>query len=900
MSSWSPGARLRGFAAFALACALVALAAPVAAQSTFVARTDRQEMSLGDVLVLEVTLSLSEGRADGYMPPDFNGFRILGEYPSQSTQIQMGGGGSFTRHVYSWRYELSPTRSGRLVIAPAKIRAGGREMRTTPIAINVQSGALEPSARASDPQRAAPPAPRRRQRRIPPLGSPFDDLFGGPDPVAEPQPSAGRSFIRVAADKPRAYVGEQIVVEWSLFLAERQDKYQAITEARTDGFWSEDLAGVGGQGSLSLTQQSHEGRDYLVAPLQKRALFPLQAGSLTITPLESEISQVDFFGRQARTQRLKADPLTIEVLPLPPAGRPANFDPAAVGRFTIEARLDRNEVNVGEPVSLTVTIAGQGNLRKLAPPRTPVLDGWKIYEPKTDVKIENQGGISGRKTVEYLMQPERPGATIVPAFELGYFDPSQRKYLVEKSLPLKIVVKGEPLAAVRPGATSAPAAGGAIENVIGAELRPPRSTAKLGRSLGETFYRSRLFTWAVVLPPVAFALTVIIGRMRARFARDTEGARRRKSRRRVRHHLRAAEKAQDAGSPSGFYAEIDRVLRELISVRLGQPIAGMSRDELLALLGQSGLAAPVPDRILALLDECDRARFAPGSIGPAELGAALERAEEFIPLIEKPGKAGRPVAGASGRLALSLLFVLGVGLMEAPAMADGIDEAWKRGNDAYFRGDYPAAIAAFTELDRQGIVSADLFVNLGLAYYRQGQLGRSIWAFERAVSIDPDADDARFNLAQIRRLNERRAVDKIEGAENDPFWIRMVTALPTATETWLFIGLWVALFGVLFWRRTAADDLKAPLGAFAALLGLGAALAGLVLLGRSALDRIPFGIVLPEEVAVKEGADPNYRTSFQIHAGLKVRLLDRDHDWVRIRLPNGLEGWVRDVSVGRL
>jgi len=38
----------------------------------------------------------------------------------------------------------------------------------------------------------------------------------------------------------------------------------------------------------------------------------------------------------------------------------------------------------------------------------------------------------------------------------------------------------------------------------------------------------------------------------------------------------------------------------------------------------------------------------------------------------------------------------------------------------------------------------------------------------------------------------------------------------------------------------------------------------------------------------------------QIHAGLRVRLLERDQDWLRIRLANGLEGWLRDQDVGRL
>ena len=168
------------------------------------------------------------------------------------------------------------------------------------------------------------------------------------------------------------------------------------------------------------------------------------------------------------------------------------------------------------------------------------------------------------------------------------------------------------------------------------------------------------------------------------------------------------------------------------------------------------------------------------------------------------------------------------------------------------------------------------------------------------MALDPDAEDARFNLAQARKLAARRATDKLEGAERDPLWIRAVTALTTSTQTWVFLVLYLGCFALLFVRRRAAEDHRAPLGAAAALLGVGAALMGAMLFGRATLDGIPFGIVLPDKVAVKEGADPNYRTSFDVHAGLKVRLLDREHDWVRVRLANGLEGWVPEDSVGRL
>ena len=249
------------------------------------------------------------------------------------------------------------------------------------------------------------------------------------------------------------------------------------------------------------------------------------------------------------------------------------------------------------------------------------------------------------------------------------------------------------------------------------------------------------------------------------------------------------------------------------------------------------------------------------------------------------------------------LLLAGALLLVVPtraARADLLDEAWKRGNDAYFRGDFAGAIAAYEQLDRQNVASRDLYYNLGVTHFRQGNLGRAIWSFERVLEVDADDEDARFNLAQARKLAERRVLDKIESAERESLWIRVVTVFTASTETWLFVGLYLGCFVLLFLRRRAANDSRAALTAGAAILGTGALLAGILLLGRMNLDRIPFGIVLPDMVAVKEGADAGYRTSFEVHAGLRVRLLDRDQDWVRVRLANGLEGWLRAEDVGRL
>jgi tetratricopeptide (TPR) repeat protein len=251
------------------------------------------------------------------------------------------------------------------------------------------------------------------------------------------------------------------------------------------------------------------------------------------------------------------------------------------------------------------------------------------------------------------------------------------------------------------------------------------------------------------------------------------------------------------------------------------------------------------------------------------------------------------------RLALSLGLVATL-LAAGPARADRLEEAWKRGNDAYLHGDYDAAVAAYEELDREDVVSPDLFFNLGDAYFKKGALGPAIWAFERAAALDPDDEDVRFNLEQARKLAARQAHDKIEGEDRDPLWIRAVTALSPSTETWLFLALYLGFFAALFARRRASDDARPALTAVAAILAGMTLLAGSTVAGRAVLERVPFGVVLPDALAVKEGADVNYKTGFQLHAGLRVRLLERDQDWLRIRLANGLEGWVRAKDVGRL
>jgi BatD DUF11 like domain len=635
------GSTMRALTYLALSATLLFTTTAFGQGTSFTSRAGRNPVGVGEAFPFEVSLSADNVRMEDYRPPDFRGFRIVAQQPSQSTQIQMGGGGGFMRQIYNWNYQLVALQKGKLTIAPATVHVDGRELRTDKVTITVvDSGQAQPAAQAR----------QKLPRGVP--GFPganffFPDLE--PDTEPEPLPEAAkpagrRNFLRVVPSKTKAFAGEQITVEWQMYLTERQNNYAPTKEPRADGFWAEDLEVPQNRGGLSLSEQVLEGRVYLFAPLMRKALFGLKPGKYTITPLEADISRVDFFGATVKSEHLKADPVTIEIVPLP-TGAPAGFDPSAVGRFSIAAEVDRDHVQVGEAITLKLRIDGQGNLRQIALPAMPRLDGWKIYEPKVNVQMNRSDVVGGSKTAEYLLLPEHPGQTMLPAFSFTYFDTHKTAYATVKTEPLQLVITGEATPAQGAHATTpvaAPASSGS-ENLLAIDVRPLRGRPSLRRDLGSALYHSPALLGVAVAPPLLLGLLGVLGMARARLGQETEGKRRRKLRRSADRRLRTATAHLRDGRLAPSLGEIERVLSEFLTGKVGRPVTGMSRDELRPALTSVGAGQGLTESTLAALDVCDRARFAPGSINPEEASRAIDRASEIIEAFEKlPSRAGGP------------------------------------------------------------------------------------------------------------------------------------------------------------------------------------------------------------------------------------------------------------------
>ena len=116
-------------------------------------------------------------------------------------------------------------------------------------------------------------------------------------------------------------------------------------------------------------------------------------------------------------------------------------------------------VQVGDPITVTTTIAGRGNFDRINAPLIEDDRGWHKYPPSSKFKQDDEVGISGTKTFEMVVSPNENKQTL-PVLAFSYFDPAKDQYLTLRSEPMAITVQGGPVAPnVAAQAPSSPPAG---------------------------------------------------------------------------------------------------------------------------------------------------------------------------------------------------------------------------------------------------------------------------------------------------------------------------------------------------------------------------------------------------------------------------------------------------------
>src|SRR5439155_732501 len=199
-------------------------------------------------------------------------------------------------------------------------------------------------------------------------------------------------------------------------------------------------------------------------------LVPLRSGTLTIGPATMALNLVvrgrvtdPFFGSvlgdQRRPMELHSEPLALAVLPLPDAGKPADFS-GAVGHFQFDLKASPLEVAVGDPVTVTSTIRGDGALDAVRPPAIAANDRLRVY-PVQVAQVANQPAAhAGEKVFEQVVIPLAAGTVALPDLRFSYFDPEARSYQTVDRPPIVLTVHESAAAHAAPqitGAVGAPA-----------------------------------------------------------------------------------------------------------------------------------------------------------------------------------------------------------------------------------------------------------------------------------------------------------------------------------------------------------------------------------------------------------------------------------------------------------
>ena len=236
------------------------------------------------------------------------------------------------------------------------------------------------------------------------------------------------------------------------------------------------------------------------------------------------------------------------------------------------------------------------------------------------------------------------------------------------------------------------------------------------------------------------------------------------------------------------------------------------------------------------------------------------------------------------------------------AASAGAPHSFTGANRAYGEGRWDDAVAGYESLVAAGLVNRDLYFNLGNAYFRSGHLGPAIYNYERALRLSPSFADAKHNLALARDEVATRWPDRMKSAEKPSTWIRIVTFLSTRTLTVLFLAFNLAFFcGLIFVRLVRR-------GAFRTSLIVTSVVAGMLTISAAVLlwsnvhytQKVHYGIVLNDQLHMREGAYEQSGEGALIHAGLRVRVIGRESGWVQIGLANGHAGWVPDKAIGEL
>lgn len=793
---------------------------------------------------------------------------IFGPSISRQESFRTVNGHTSGSSSITYTYTLIGNKNGTYTIPPARINVGDKTITSNSIKISISGNSKRSSNRGGN------------------------NFYNEDEHRSHPR-SAGSQitdkdlFIRVSANKTRVHEQEPILLTYKVYtlvdLTQLQGKMPEL-----NGFHSQEIP-LPQQKSFHI--ENVGGRNYRCVTWSQYVMYPQMTGSLEIPSITfkgvvvQENRNVDpyeaFFnggsGYIEVKRDIKAPGLKVQVDPLPE--RPANFS-GGVGKFNVTAQLDKTEMKAGDPLSLRVVVSGTGNLKLMKQPNVEFPKDFEKYDAKvTDKTRLTSNGVEGNMVYDFLAVPRNVGEYVIPAVELVYYDTSANAYKTVKTQPFNVkVLKGD-------GSSSVVSDFSDVKNK---DIRPIKEGRVKTHGAEDFFYQSKWYWVCILFPLLLFVALLIIFRKRAVDRANIVKMRGKKANKIATKRLKKANALMKKGQQNEFYDEVLRALWGYVGDKMNMPVEELSRDNITERLEEKGVDEATISTFIGALDECEYERYAPGDAA-GNMDRTFNSAMTAIMKIEETMKGRKRKGGVQPGKVVGclLLFAFSMSPMSMSAVTKANADA------EYAKGNYQQAIKDYEELLKKGI-SAELYYNLGNAYYRTDNITRAIINYERARMLSPGDADIRFNL----QLARSKTIDKIT-PESEMFfvtWYKSIVNL-TSVDRWArtaIISIILTLMCVLLYLFAERIVLR-KVGFFGAIAFLVLFILANVFAWQQKRQFVHrnAAIVVSPSVQVKATPDAAAKNSFVLHEGTRIEITDNTLlEWKGIRLDDGREGWI--------
>ena len=808
---------------------------------------------------------------------------VWGPQKGSSTSIQIVNGKTTRNSQTSYTYILQARKTGTFTLPPASAKVRGNAIQSKAVSIQVVDNGSRPSQGESADDTQQEGAANARQQR-----SEDPDIF-----------------MRLSLSRSSVVVGEPVTATLKIYHRTNLVGFENAKFPSFNGFWSQE---VESPSNIEFQREQVDGKMYNAAVLRRWVIIPQKAGDQTLDPAEivclvntqrrRSTGSIfdDFFENDYVTtrQRVYTGAPTLHVSALP-AGAPASFG-GGVGNFTVQARLSKDSLKTHDAASLLVTISGKGNIALLEAPKLNFPPDFEVYDVRTTVNTD-KSGTSGSKTFEYPFIPRSPGDFSIAPVKYGFYDVSARRYQTASTDSLHLsVARGAGSASSVPDSGSSLVVDRKGVKNLGDDIRFIRSRTDLGE--GRDFLVYSPAWWGCIVLLLLLGLGFYLGfrKVAARRA-DVAGTRNRKATRMAMKRLSQAHDFLQKNLYTAFYEELHRSLLGFVGDKLSMDMAEQNKENIGEALREGGVSAETADGFTALLDACEFARYSPDA-GHEAMAAHYDQAVALITTIDSSMKK-TPSPKHALTSSLLLLLVGSFSLQAAPLSYP--DSLWRSGVEAYTAGDYASALQDWEELRSAGLVSKELYYNLGNAYFKTEEIAPAILWYERALRLDPSDADIRYNLEFARSRTQDR-IDEVPEIFFEAWGHKMCYLLPS--DTWavlslVFLAATVAL-ALLFLLGSTSG--RRRLGFFAGIVTLLLAFLGwdFAQWQRTEARRQDTAIVMRAVSSVK--SSPSADTAkdlFILHEGTRVKLLDSVSSYSNIELSDGRQGWIltKDIEV---